>query len=511
MKMSFGHSCSSPRRKPGSRRWIPACAGMTGGLLVLSLVVTDRLRALDGEQIAPPLVKSVVRLNRAPISKEVLRINMPRPVEAKLDNGLTVLVLERHRLPTVHIALWIESGALSDPKSMPGLAQFTAEMLREGTSHRTSAQISSEVDALGVSLSASSGFGSDISEVSASGLAADLESLMDLSSDAALNPTFPNSELAKYKTRRLSNLEEERTDSAFLAREKLLQELYPGSPAAVIAPTKDSIRGVTSEDLKEFHDSHYLPNNATLGIAGDVKPEEAIALAKKYFGGWKSRSLAPMSPMIVPALRPFKICLVNRPGSIQTDIVAGNISVAYKDPDHIPLIIANHVLGEGSESRLNMNLRENKGYTYDAISDVEMNRYPGPWFVSTEVRNAVTGDALRELLAEFRRLRNEKVPGLELGDSKRAVVARFALSLESPSLLLERWMLTKYYGAPDDYWDRYPEVAARVDATVVQRIAKRYLDPIHMQIVCVGDAKQILEALKKYGPVEVYDADGKRL
>jgi predicted Zn-dependent peptidase len=367
------------------------------------------------------------------------------------------------------------------------------------------------VDALGASLGASSGFGADLSEISASGLAADLESLLDLASDIALNPIFPNSELAKYKTRRLSNLEEEHSDAAFLAREKLFQELYPGSPAAVIAPTKDSIRRATSEELKEFHDRHYLPNNATLGIAGDVKPEEALALAKKYFGAWKSRSPAPVSPTITPALQPFKISLVNRPGSVQTDIVTGNIAVAYKDPDHIPLIIANHVLGEGSESRLNMNLRESKGYTYDAISDVEMNRYPGPWFVSTEVRTPVTGDALRELLAEFSRLREEKVPGPELADSKRAVVARFALSLESPSLLLERWMLTKYYGVPDDYWDRYPEVTARVNPAVVQRIAKRYLDAGHMQIVCVGDAKQILEALKKYGPVEVYDSDGKRI
>src|SRR5207249_1941488 len=147
---------------------------------------------------------------------------------------------------------------------------------------------------------------------------------------------------------------------------------YSGSPAAVIAPTKESIQRATPKELKEFHRRHYRPNNAILGIAGDVKPKDAIALANKYFGGWKARAPLAASPKIAPVPRPFKIYLVDRPGSVQTNILTGTLAVAFKDPDHIPLIIANHILGEGSGSRLNLDLRENKGYTYNAFSAVDM-------------------------------------------------------------------------------------------------------------------------------------------
>ena len=162
----------------------------------------------------------VQRLNRAPVSKQVLEVKLPRPAEFHLPNGLTVLVLERHELPTVDFALWIKSGALEDPKDLPGLAKFTADMLREGTAHRNSAQIASEIDAMGAQLTASAAFGSSHSQVVASGLVENTGKLLDLMSDLVENPTFPADELAKYKTRQLADLEQERSDPDFLSMER---------------------------------------------------------------------------------------------------------------------------------------------------------------------------------------------------------------------------------------------------------------------------------------------------
>jgi zinc protease len=454
-------------------------------------------------------VSKVVRLNRAPVNKEILRVKLPEPQEIKLANGLTVLVLERHELPTVSLALWIETGALADPKDLPGLASFTADMLREGTTSRPSAQLAADVDDIGAALNTSAEFGSSVSTVSASGLVDNLDKILDLMSDVVLNPTFPEDELEKYKTRQLADLEEQRSDPDFLSREKFFQVLYRGFPAAVISPTPDSVKGVTVEQLKRFHEQYYAPNNAILGVAGDITLEQLKPLLDKHFGGWKNRPVTQPNLGVLPPPAPRKIFLVDRPKSVQTNIVAGDYAVRRGDPDYIPLYVTNRILGGGPTGRLFLNLREEKGYTYGAYSYFTGDIYRGPWIASTEVRNAVTDGSMHELMAEFKRIRTQKVPETELDDARRSIVASFALSLERPSTLLRYAMTVKYYNLPKDYYNRYPEEVAKVTPEVVQQMAEKYVDLDHLQVVCVGDGSQIKSVLEKYGPVEVFDTEGK--
>ncbi len=454
-------------------------------------------------------ITKVQRLNRAPVNKQVLQVTLPRPVEFHLPNGLTVLVLERHELPTVDLALWIKSGALEDPKDLPGLAKFTADMLREGTTQRSSAQLASEVDAIGASLSASAQFGSSHSLVTASGLVENTDKLMELMSDMVENPTFPQDELAKYKTRQLADLEQERSDPDFLSMERFHRVLYGDFPAAVIAPTPDSVKGATSEELKQFHARYYVPNNAILGVAGDVQAKPVMALIEKYFGPWKNRSVSEPKLAALPAPAPAKVYLVDRPGSVQTNIVAGDFALRRRDPDFIPLRVMNRILGEGATGRLFLNLREEKGYTYGAYSYYTADTYPGAFIAETQVRNAVTDGSMHELMGELKRIRDEAVKESDLEDARHAIVASFALSLERPATLLNYWMTAKYYGLPEDYWDRYPAEVAKVTPEVVQRVARKYIDLDHLQVVCVGDGKQIKEVLSKYGTVDVYDTNGK--
>jgi predicted Zn-dependent peptidase len=466
-------------------------------------------QAPQGEKAVP--LSKVERLNRAPVNKEVLRVKLPRPRETKLANGLTVLVLEQHRLPTVAFSLWIKTGALTDPPDRPGVAEATAAMLREGTAHRTSAQMATEIDTIGASLGASADFGSSTSNVYASGLAASADRILDLMSDMVLNPTFPADEFAKYQKRELARLEQQRSQPFFLARERLYRDLYRDFPAAVVSATPDSMKALAPDKLKEFHDQYYLPNNAILGVAGDVQYDQILSLIEKSFGGWQNQPVNPPSPGELPPPAPTKIALVDRPGSVQTNILAGDYAVRRADPDYIPLTVMNRILGGGPSARLFLNLRENKGYTYGAYSSFNADVYPGAWTANTEVRNAVTDGSMHELMYEFKRVRSEKVPVAELDEARRSLVARFALSLEQPAGMLNSWMTVNYYGLPEDYWDRYPEEVAKVTPEIVQQAATKYVDLNHLQFVCVGDGKQIKEILKKYGPVEVYNTDGQRV
>jgi predicted Zn-dependent peptidase len=483
----------------------------TFAFLLLNLLGVAWLPAMraQGPDDKGTAVNAVVRKNRAPVNKEVLHVRLPRPSAAKLANGLTILILEQHKLPTVAFALWVKTGALADPRDLPGLAKFTAEMLREGTRTRTSAQIAAEVDEIGASLGAGADFGASVSTVSASGLVENADKMLELMSDIVLNPTFPAEELEKYKLRQLASLEEARSDPDFLSREKFHAVLYGDFPAAVVSATPESVKRTTPEDLQKFHSQFYAPGNALLGIVGDVTREEILALVQKHFGPWPARpvSTPPLGPL--PAPSAMKIYLIDRPGSVQTNIVAGNLSVRRADPDYIPLTVMNRILGGGPTGRLFLNLREEKGYTYGAYSFFTADIYPGPWVASTEVRNEVTGDSLRELFGEFKRIREVDVPEAELDDARRAIVARFALSLEQPTTLLNSWLTVNYYALPEDYWDLYPEEVAKVNQQVVRKMARRYVNLSHLQVVCVGDGKQIKDVLSQYGPVEVFDTEGK--
>lgn len=463
-------------------------------------------------------LSKVVRLNRAPVSNEVLEVHLPRPVVTKLPNGLTVLVLEQHKLPTVNFVLWIDAGDLSDPKEMPGLASFTAEMLREGTTHRTSAQLAADVDNIGATLNAFSDFGSTISSIMASGLAPSAGQVLELMSDVVLNPTFPGDELDKFKQRQLAQLEQERSQPFMLGQERLRQAIYRDFPAAVTLPTPDSIQATTPERLKDFHDHYYAPGNAILAVAGDVKQDEILELVKKEFGSWSGQPLPKPDWSHLPPPAPSKIYLVDRPDSVQTNILAGDYGARRIDPDYISLYVMNRVLGGGPQARLFLNLREVHGYTYGAYSRVGDDSYREAWQANTEVRNAVTDGSMRELMAEFKRIRDEKVPEKELDDARHSIVANFALSLEQPVQILFDWLLVQTYGLPLDYWDRFPVEVARTSPDAVQGAARKYIDLDHLQIVAVGDPKQpgnnekqtIRQVLEKYGSVEVYDTNGKK-
>jgi zinc protease len=240
--------------------------------LLLSVLVSafaQGQQAPQGDSKAEKLSK-IERKNRAPVAKDVLKVKLPRPVEAKLDNGLTVLIMEDHRFPTVNVQFAISgAGALYEPANMPGLASATAQMLREGTKTRSSKQIAEEVDKLGATLGAFSGFGSIQTNVIASGLSDNFDQWFALATDALMNPTFPAEELAKFKMRTKAQLKQQRSSPDFLANEQFSRAVYGNHPASIVAATPESVDALTPEVMANWQKTRYAPQNTILGIAGD--------------------------------------------------------------------------------------------------------------------------------------------------------------------------------------------------------------------------------------------------
>jgi zinc protease len=463
--------------------------------------------AARGQDKSTPMGK-IERLNRAPVSKDVLRVRLPRPAIAKLPNGLTVILIEDHKLPTVAFTMWIRPGQLGDPGDLPGLASFTAGMLREGTDHRTSAQIAAEVDSLGATLNANSAFGASFTAITASGLIGDAEHIADLMGDIVLHPAFPADELTQYKHREEAALEQRLSNPGFLAQQAMRRVLYGEAPLSVASPTKESIDKVSAADLKKFHDQHYRPGNTLLGVIGDFKTEEMRALLTTHFAAWTGAAEPPLAQPKTAALQPAKITLVDRPASVQTYILAANRAIQRTDPDYYALEVMNQILGGGPQSRLFLDLREEHSYTYGAYSGFTAEIYPGYWLANAAVRTPVTDGSMERFTFEFKRINDERVPPNELDDARRAIVAGFALSLERPGELLNNVLQAQHFGLPDDYWDKYPDRISAVDAAQVQAAAKKYVDLSHMQWISVGDRKQVRDALAKYGSVTIVNAEG---
>ena len=456
---------------------------------------------------AIPLSK-VERKNKAPVSDEILRVKIPKPTEITLANGLTILVLEDHRLPLVTARLSIlGAGALNDPADVPGLANVTATMLKEGTKTRSSKQIAEQSEELGATIGAQAPWASETATFTASGLSDNASQWIALASDILLNPSFPESELSKLKQRMKVQLQQQRSTAGFLMQERFNRAVYGNHPAAITSPTPQALDKITPAMLAEWHANRYVPENAILGVTGDITPAQVTQMFSAL-PGWKAGPSKAALPTATKPASGRKIFLVDRPGSVQTDVEIGNIAINRMDSDYVPMVVMDRIVGGGASARLFMNLREVHGYTYGAYSMLVARRYAGPWIAQGSMRTDATGGAMTEFMNEINRIRDTPVPEKELEETKRSIVASFALTLERPNELLDYAIALKVYNLPADYWDTYPAKIMAITAEQVQRVARKYIVPDDLQIVAVGDAAKLKPVLDKYGAVQVFDTSG---
>ncbi len=458
----------------------------------------------------PSSTKGAVIKGKAPVNKTLLRVKLPKARETTLKNGLHVVLLEsNHKLPIFSMEMVVMSGGLSDPADMRGLSSTTANLLREGTAKHKSRELAEQLDTIGALLNANSGVSSPTSNISASGLTDNLDQILDLFAEVIRTPTFPAEEVERFKSRTLAQQPLLRSQPGFLAQERLNQAIYGTHPAALIVAPPDSLKKLTSADLAKFHSKNYVPNNATLFIAGDVTLKEMLPKLERVFGDWKPGEVTALTLPPVPAQAETKIHLINRPGSVQTVFQIGSLGIERTDPDYVALNVMNRILGTGPSSRLFLNIREDKGYTYSVGSFFNTNKYRGLFTAQSPVRTEVTEGTMREFMNEFKRIRDEKVSAAELENAKHAIVGAFALSLENPNTQINNLITQKLYNLPANYWDTYPQKVEAITVADVQRVAQKYIDLNHLQIVAVGDASKTRAILAKFGSVQEYDGDGK--
>jgi zinc protease len=473
--------------------------------LLIGLLLAQGAPSGQATATAPPTKFK----GKAPVSNEILKIKLPRAQEAALSNGAHLMVLEDHRVPSVQFEIIIiGAGGFYDPQDLPGLADTTASLMDEGTTSKSSEQIAQALDTMAATVSVTANEGSQIATVTGSSLTDQLDPVLALAADILRNPSFPEKELGLYKGRARAALEEQRSDPDFLKEERYAKAIYGTHPASSMGLTRESLEKITRDALVAFHKNNYVPDHAIIGVSGDITLAEARTKFESALKGW-AKSAKPRPGVVDPPdSGPMKISLVNRPGSVQTGYQLGEPAINRLHPDYDAMQVMNTILG-GANGRLFRELRESKGYTYGVYSTVRALRYRGDWRASMDVRTEVTDSALRDLLAELTKMREQLVPADEFKDAQRSLTASFALSLENPAELLNLYIVRQLYNYPVDHWDRYTDRIMAITPPQVQAVARKYLDPSKLQIVAVGDAAKIEPGLRKFGPLQLFDDEGK--
>ncbi|HEX8069352.1 MAG TPA: pitrilysin family protein [Pyrinomonadaceae bacterium] len=436
-------------------------------------------------------------------------LNLSRSEELTLQNGLRVVFVEQRRLPLVSFRLAFRTGDAHDPPELPGLIDILTSMLNEGTETRTSRQIADEVARLGATLSA--GASSDYTTVAATALTPFAEELLELMADVSLRPSFPEDELELTKQNALQNLIAQRGQPAFLANERTARVMYGAHPYAVIAATAESIGAMTRTALAEFHRETFVPNDAVLLVGGDVARAQLLPRIEALFGQWPAGTTSALSFPAPPVRDRRTAYIVDRPGSAQANIVIANAGLTRTDPDYFPTLLMHTVLGANASSRLFMNLREEKGYTYGAYTNLDARRDAGTFRATAEVRTPVTGAALKEFFYEFARIRDELVTEQELRDAKSYLTGIFPIRLETLDGLIDQLLQQRMYELPVDYLETYRDRVQAVTREEVQRAARAYVKPDTAAVVVVGDAAEITAQVAEYAAeIEVFDSMGQR-
>ncbi len=433
--------------------------------------------------------------------------DIPQPVLAQLDNGLRVVIFEDRRLPLVSYRLAFDSGDIADPPDSTGLASSVSSMLTQGTENYTSLQLAEKIERLGANISASTS--DDFTIVAASALSLYSTEVLQLLAEVVLQPTFPENELDLYRRNTVEHLKFQRSQPGFLAGEQSARLIFSEHPYSRVSPKASDIEKLDRGILSKFHTEHFVPDNAIFIVVGDIAADEFLSDLTALFVDWQPRR--PKSGRFAsPQPRKARsLTIVDRPASAQSNIVLANLAVKRTDPDYFPLIVMNQVLGAGASSRIFMNLREEKGYTYGAYTRLDTKRLAGDFQATAEVRTAVTGESLEEFFYELDRIRDEKAGEEELQDAKNFLTGVFPLRAETQEGLTNLIVNQHLYGLPEDYLQTYREHVEAVSPDDVQRVANKHVRPAEMAIVIVGDAEEVLSQAAPYADTtEIYDTEG---
>jgi zinc protease len=436
-------------------------------------------------------------------------INLPTPRSFKLANGLTVLFHERPGMPVVAADLVIKTGGDSNPVDRPGLANFTAAMLDQGTESRNALQIADDIAQLGGALGATSS--KDATTVSVGSLRKNFPAALDLLADITLRPNFPPAEIDRQRKSRLARIISQRQDPNTVGTIATVAALYGNEhPYGFIElGTEAAVGATTPEDLRGFWKKNFVPGNAALVVAGAIGEAELKSLVEKAFGAWPSGT-ATAPALSSPLTTKNRVVLVDQPGAPQTGLFVALIGPPRSTPDYAAVSVMNAVLGGLFSSRVNLNLREKNGYTYGAYSQFVFRKGNGPFWISAPVRTDATAAAVTEIFNEVKRMTSAPMTPEELAMAKDSIVRALPSDFETSPGTAGSLANLYIYDLGLDYYTKLPAQVTAVTADTALAAAKKYLVPDRMIVVAVGDRAKIEPGLKKLslGGVETRKVDG---
>ena len=427
-----------------------------------------------------------------PQPKAAPKIQLEDPQTFTLSNGLKVLVVENHKLPRVRVQLLLDNPPVLEGEKA-GVSSLTGALLGKGSSNISKDDFNEEVDFLGatISFSGQSAFASTLSRY--------FPRILELMAEAAFNPNFSQEEFEKEKERFIENLRSEEKDVSAVARRVQSALAYGTAHPYGEFVSIESLEKVTLQDVSDFYARYFSPDNAYLVLIGDLDVKTAKKLVKSHFKNWSSKLQNGPSYSEASNLAEPTINFVDMPNAVQSEIVVQNlVSLKMSDPDYIPVLIANQILGGGAEGRLFLNLREDKGYTYGSYSSVGTDKYSNARFrASAQVRNAVTDSAVVEILNEIKKIGAERVSEVDLKNAKEKYKGSFVRSLERPETVANFALNIETQGLSADFYENYLSRIDAVTAEEVQRVAQKYFQVDQARIVVVGKGSEVLPALEK--------------
>ena len=427
-----------------------------------------------------------------------------------LPNGLTVLVNERPGLPIVSASLVLKTGSGANPAGKPGLANFTAAMIDEGTTTRSALQIADEAAQLGGSITTSSGV--DSMQASITSLSRTFPQMLTLLADVVRHPSFPPEEIERQRASRLAQLIQQRDNPNAIANAVTAAALYgPSHPYGFTElGTEASNKAITADDMREFWSKNFVANDAAVVVSGRITVEELRPMVEQAFGDWQ-RGAPALTPGATPQSTTAKIVMVDKPGAPQTQLRAVSIAAPRATPDYEAMRLVNDAFGGLFSSRINLNLREAHGYTYGANSQFVFRRTPGYFVAATGVRTDVTAPALGELAKELTRMRYG-VSADEITLARDSIVRSLPSEFETSSRVTNTTANLFLYDLPNDYYARAQARFSAVTPVQVGAAARKYFVPEKTLFVVVGDKAKIQADIEKLnlGSIELWNADGTR-
>jgi len=437
------------------------------------------------------------------------QLSLPAPASFKLANGLTVYVVEQHKFPVLAANLLVGSGSGANPVREPGLAGFTAAMLTEGTARRSALKIADDSAQIGSAIDARSNLDSSFASIRT--LKQNADAALDLLSDVVLHPKFDSAEIERVRKQRETDILQLQ-DEPFQLAYGVFQKVVYGADHPYgyrQLGTQESVKAISRDDMLKFWQQAYGPRNAALVLAGDVTPQDARSLAEKYFGSWQSEA-SKTAPPPVESKTQRNIYLVDKPGAPQTYVLVGGLGVPRSTPDYVPLEVMNNALGGLFSSRINMNLREEHGYTYGGFSVFVYRRGPGVFLAGGGIRTDVTAPAVHEVFKELDGIRSAPLSADELKLAKGAFSLSLAGLFETSAQTAATVGDLFTYDLPLDYYRQLPGQIAEVSAADVQRVAGKYVQPDSAVVVVAGDRAKIAPELEKLsvGAIQLRDFEG---